>query len=72
MARFLVANVFQIVGRGRGVAAKIVEGSVAIGTILRQERGAAHLEWRVIGIESVYSPNQESDVGLFFWRTRKS
>jgi hypothetical protein len=65
MARFLVANVFQIVGRGLGVTGHIVDGSLAIGMVLRQEHGPTKMEWRVIDIASVYSTTDEANLGLF-------
>ena len=63
MARFLVSNVFQVVGRGRGVTGQIVDGSIAMGIVLRQEDTATPMEWRVIGIGSV-SRMEESNVAL--------
>ena len=65
MARFLVSNVFQIVGRGRGVTGQIVDGSIAMGMVLRQEHAPTPMEWRVIGIDAVYSTSiPESNLGL--------
>jgi len=70
VARFLVSNVFQIVGRGRGVTGQIVDGSIAMGMVLRQEHAATPMEWRVIGIDAVYSTSiPESNLGLLLENT---
>jgi hypothetical protein len=69
MARFVVSNVFQVVGRGRGVTGHIVDDSIAMGMVLRKDHAVTAGEWRVIGIEAVRSASVESNLGLLLENT---
>lgn len=65
MARFVVSNVFQVVGRGRGVIGQPVEGHISVGMSLHKEHGATPVEWRVTDVGSADSPSiKEYNVSL--------
>jgi len=55
--RFRVANVGQIVGRGRYVSGEVLSGVVRMGMILHAEHLPSGTRWRVTGVEFADSPS---------------
>ena len=64
IAQYFIADTFKITGRGLVFAGHIIEGEISSGDILEFTAFGTVLYRRIIGVDSIFKPQQKTNTGI--------